>query len=296
MRVIGITRGKQFSPNMSDSDLAIMKEVEQRLKEYGYEVTLISEDNNCDLQNIRQALPDAVFTMLRGDEGLACLRHLEYHGIPVLNEANAIANAHRSNITRLLYENEFPIPNTLIIDNLSILKNIDRLKQLLSQITFPCWIKNGQGWAQLNDDVVFVQNEEDALMRIELIHKRYPQGDIIICEHLKGDLVKFYGVEATDFFYWSYPDLKHSKFGLEAINGKPARFMFDATKLKTVCDRIAALSGIFVYGGDCVVNAEGDFKIIDFNDWPSFSSCRDSAADAITQRLLKLSKQIVNRE
>ena len=294
MKVVGITRGKQFSPNMSANDLAIMQEVEQRLKAFGNEVSLISEDNISDLQNISQEPPDAVFTMLRGDEGISCLRHLEYHGIPVLNGANAITNAHRSNITRLLSENEFPIPNTLIIDNLTIQEDIERLEQLINQITFPCWIKNGQGWAQFNDDVAFVQTQEDALKRIRLIHKRYPLGDIIICEHLKGDLVKFYGIEDTNFFYWSYPDLKHSKFGLEAINGKPVRFKFDATKLKIVCDRIAALSGIFVYGGDCVVNAEGDFKIIDFNDWPSFSSCRNSAADAIALRLLKLSQSFSN--
>ena len=81
-----------------------------------------------------------------------------------------------------------------------------------------------------------------------------------------GIVIFFVIIALCDFFCWNYPDPCHSKFGIEAINGKPARFMFDEQKMKNVCDRIAALSGIFVYGGDCVVNSDGDFKIIDFND------------------------------
>ena len=50
-------------------------------------------------------------------------------------------------------------------------------------------------------------------------------GRAVVNEHLYGDLVKFYGVADTDFFYWFYPfDVNHSKFGLEQING-PAKGM-----------------------------------------------------------------------
>ena len=40
-----------------------------------------------------------------------------------------------------------------------------------------------------------------------------------------------------------------------------------------------------LYGGDAVVSSEGDIRIIDFNDWPSFSACRDDAAKAIAARI-----------
>ena len=45
--------------------------------------------------------------------------------------------------------------------------------------------------------------------------------------------------------------------------------------------RLARLVGIQVYGGDAVLLSDGTFAIIDFNDWPSFSSCREEAAAAI---------------
>ena len=45
--------------------------------------------------------------------------------------------------------------------------------------------------------------------------------------------------------------------------------------------RLAAAVGVDVYGGDAIIRADGSFCLIDFNDWPSFSRCRDAAADAI---------------
>lgn len=288
MRFVGITRGKRFSPNMSDNDMAVMQEVSKRLYDRGHEVWLVSEDDCLELEQLCQLMPDAIFTMLRGDMGLNCLRRFESQGIPTLNSADAIGNAHRSRITRILSDNRFPIPNTMILDNKMLEKGNKLLAQLVKRIKFPCWVKNGLGWAQLNEDVAFMRTPVEAFRQIGLNRQRYPNADIIICEHLNGDLVKFYGVEGTDFFCWNYPDPSHSKFGIEAINGKPARFKFDEQKLKNVCDSIAALSAIVVYGGDCVVNSDGDFKIIDFNDWPSFSSCRETAAEAIALRLLNL--------
>ena len=47
--------------------------------------------------------------------------------------------------------------------------------------------------------------------------------------------------------------------------------------------QLARLTNIDVYGGDCIVDHEGRFFIIDFNDWPSFSACKEQAADSISQ-------------
>ena len=52
-------------------------------------------------------------------------------------------------------------------------------------------------------------------------------------------------------------------------------------------ERLAQLVGIEVYGGDAIIDSEGRFYIIDFNDWPSFSRCRDEAAEAIANCPLK---------
>jgi hypothetical protein len=57
--------------------------------------------------------------------------------------------------------------------------------------------------------------------------------------------------------------------------------------MKEICDEAAKILQIPVYGGDCIVSADGSFKIIDFNDWPSFSSCREDAARAIVSFIFK---------
>ncbi len=51
--------------------------------------------------------------------------------------------------------------------------------------------------------------------------------------------------------------------------------------LRSAAERASAAVGVDVYGGDCIVRADGSFCIIDFNDWPSFSRCREDAAVAI---------------
>ena len=41
-----------------------------------------------------------------------------------------------------------------------------------------------------------------------------------------------------------------------------------------------------IYGGDAVIRPDGRFFLIDFNDWPSFGSCTQAAAEAIATRAL----------
>ena len=52
-------------------------------------------------------------------------------------------------------------------------------------------------------------------------------------------------------------------------------------ELTAVADKAAEAAGLDVYGGDCIVRADGTFCIIDLNDWPSFSRCKTEAAKAI---------------
>ena len=48
--------------------------------------------------------------------------------------------------------------------------------------------------------------------------------------------------------------------------------------------------GLTAYGGDCIIDSNGMIKIIDFNDWPSFSKCRENASKAIAATVLKRKK------
>lgn len=81
----------------------------------------------------------------------------------------------------------------------------------------------------------------------------------VVTAHVEGADLKFYGV-ADAFFY---------------PPGHPV--------LRQAAVRLARLAGVSVYGGDAVVRPDGSFVIVDFNDWPSFSPCRDEAAAAISQ-------------
>ena len=103
-----------------------------------------------------------------------------------------------------------------------------------------------------------------------------------ISAHVSGDLIKFYGVAGTGFFRYYYPtDDGESKFGDEQRNGAAHHYPFDATELQHSVDTLAEAVGLKVYGGDCIVDETGHFYVIDFNDWPSFSRCREEAATAI---------------
>ena len=134
----------------------------------------------------------------------------------------------------------------------------------------------------------FIEDAEALRRALAEFHARDIE-TAVVSQHAEGDLVKFYGVEGTDFFHFLYPTEGEgfSKFGLEARNGVPHHFPFDAAQLKCIADRAASVSGLTVYGGDAIVRADGSILIIDFNDWPSFSPCRRPAAKAIAQRLVK---------
>ena len=73
------------------------------------------------------------------------------------------------------------------------------------------------------EDVSYVRHPEEAQ---EVLQEYFLRGikRAVINRHLVGDLIKFYGVQGTPFFFWFYPfDEGHSKYGHEAINGKEQR-------------------------------------------------------------------------
>ncbi len=148
------------------------------------------------------------------------------------------------------------------------------------------WIKRGDFHAIHKEDVSFARSKEEA----KEILREYALRDIpdaVISKHLVGDLVKFYGVRGTDFFFWFYPyDNNHHKYSeYQSINGDSVYYSFDQSELQKVATEAAGVVGIDVYGGDAIVGKDGVFRIIDLNDWPSFAPCRDQAAGHIAQML-----------
>ena len=274
-RILGISRSTRFSPHSENRDAAIFAAVANRLNKGQNEVSLISEDLfvAIDLSDF-----DLVFSMARGSDVLETLAKAEEEdGLKVVNSSKSLLRLSRASIVALLSKSGLPIPRTQV-------GSPEELR--CAEIPYPMWLKRADACAQQQGDVCLVHNEQEKQEALERFSQHNTQ-TLVAEEHLDGDLVKFYGVEGTDFFSLSYPTSEggFSKFGLEEANGVPHHYAFGREEMKQTADDIARLTGMTIYGGDAIVQEDGSFKVIDFNDWPSYSSCRKEAAKAIASRI-----------
>lgn len=269
--LISIYRAERYSPNSVERDKAIMDAVCEKLSTRYTIYKIREEDIETEGMPLMQRLADAhqphssapllVLSMARSRKALDILTQMEAEGARVINRAQAVLNATRTVIDRMMRENDIPCA-PLHGDH-------------------GWWIKRGDEAAQEKGDVRFAADERERDATIEEFHKRGIT-DIVTTAHVRGDLVKFYGVTGTAFFDTTYPtDGGFSKFGDETRNGTSSHTPFDIAALHGDASRLAQLTGIEVYGGDCIVRSDGSYAIIDFNDWPSFSVCRHDAAEAI---------------
>lgn len=271
MRTFAILRDEVFSPNSVDADREILSLTAQRVGEALHtKVDLVEEKHlACDdfMADEMDNQPTLWLSMARSNKVLRFLREREEHGQWVVNSAHAVEACRRSVVNRLMGDNGIPVPP--------------------SSGTYGCWLKRGDIAAQTIDDVVFAENEEAVKNGLEAFRKRGIQ-DVVVSAHIPGDLIKFYGVADTGFFKVYYPTADGgSKFGHEKRNGKPHYYTFDRDNLMRMAEKTAMLTRTWVYGGDAIVDSDGRFYIIDFNDWPSFSRCKSEAADAIKTLVLR---------
>ena len=279
--IAGIRRGNQFSPNHIGNDAAIFSLTINHLRKKGY---VVNEYVETDLRLLQ---PDetVIVSMARDRGSVRKLKQMEDEGRLVINSGYGIENCTREQMTRLLTSNGIPHPRSIIIGT-----EQDPASALADANYCHCWIKRGDFHAIHREDVTFVRHPEEA----KGVLKEYAIRGIetaVINEHLAGDVVKFYGVASTDFFYWFYPTSllgQHSKFGLEQINGQAKGIPFDEACLYELGNRAADVLNIKVYGGDCIITEEGSVWLIDFNDWPSFAPCRDMAAPHIAECINRL--------
>ncbi len=273
--LLGVCRGSQFSPNCVDNDAAIMLAVKRQLEALGAQVLLNGEDQ-LGAEQTSGLLYDAYFSMARSESALDILQTAGEAAVPGINMSQGVRNCVRSTMTEVFLKNGIPAPESFILQHGETMPVID----------YPCWLKRGDGCAQQKEDTCYAETVQ---LASEMLAGFWSRGvkSVVLNEHLRGDLIKFYGVEGTDFFYWFYPSKcgHRSKFGLEEINGEAVGLPFDENLLKQEADKAAKLLDVPVYGGDCIVGEDGSVKIIDFNDWPSFAPCRDEAAYYIAKRL-----------
>lgn len=258
--ILAIYRAAEFSPNSVEKDIAILETVAGKLRDRGYCIKMIKEE-----QLTLYEKADIIITMGRHKQTLNILKEYKTRGTLIINSPESIESCARSAIDRIMRSNGIPVAPTYGGDGY--------------------WIKRGDEAAQSKDDVMFAADETEKEACIENLRSRGIT-DIIVTAHIKGDLVKFYGVRNTGFFRTYYPnDDGISKFGDELINGQPRHYVFSKDEMQHDAEKTATLTDIDIYGGDCIVREDGTYAIIDFNDWPSFSRCREEAAEAIAERI-----------
>ncbi len=276
MKALLIYRAPQFSPNSIEKDRAILQSTGQCLLADGTDVAYLHEENlsmMIDGKETDWALHafDLILTMGRLPETISLLRNAEQSGVRVINSAEGLAKASRCAIEELMHTNGIPAA-----DSLSLCSPLPDTRKKY-------WVKRGDMAAQSKADVQFAEGGEQLQAVIaEFQHRGITQ--LVVTEHVEGDLVKFYGVQASGFFRTFYPtDDGQTKFNDEQHNGESHHYAYDEDRLHCDAERLSRLTRLSVYGGDAIIRADGTYAIIDFNDWPSFSRCREEAAQAIAR-------------
>jgi hypothetical protein len=262
----GVFREVAHSPGRIDDDAAILKSVGAALAERGFGVELVTADT------LLEAAPRTnLFVMCERGAILDRLATMEKAGSIVVNSPTAIRNTYRHRMVELFAQHHVPAPISWIVAT-------DANRPRPADCA---WVKRYDFHATQPDDVLYAASEagwRGALRRFA--GRGIPF--VVAQKHVAGDLVKFYGVgkgsAAMDdnWFQWFY----HRDKGMLGHS-------FEAARLREVVFDAAAALGLEIFGGDAIIQANGEPMIIDLNAWPSYALYRDRAAQAIADYLTK---------
>ena len=255
-KVIAVLRDKRYCPKGIQVDADILEAVAERIKVD----TFINEAQLTP--NHLTPNTSLVLSMGRLPETIAMLKTSQANGAIVVNAPSAVEICtHRTRLHQVMQACGVALPP--------------------EQGAQSWWLKRGDAAAQDKSDVQFAANQTELNEKIAAFQQRGITA-YTVSAHVSGDLVKFYGVAGTGFFRYYYPtDDGDTKFNDELRNGTARHYPFVVEALQADAEKLAQAVGISVYGGDCIIREDGSYCVIDFNDWPSFSRCRQDAAIAI---------------
>ena len=284
MTVLGIFRAACYSPGMVERDEAILRAVMARFAQAGHAIRLIHEEELTS----DTPMPDMVLHMTRSAHALHILEAWQRAGCRVINTVEGICSVERAALARWCAAQGIATPKTWIVDTaIADARVLETTEGLHESITFPCWVKRTGECAQQPDDVCRVNDSAEYGACLSRLQAR-GIAEAVVMEHLDGPVIKFYGVQGTHFFYWLPADkLGYDKFA--HLSGAPSALACDMSQVNALLmplqRQLSACSPLAIYGGDAIIAADGTVRLIDLNDWPSFSACRELAADAIAQLL-----------
>jgi len=263
-RLLGLYREKQYSPGRHQSnDALLLDQIAHRLREREFAVDLMTLEE----ANGARANATLVFSMCQGRAALENLAQWEREGVRIMNSPRAALNTHRDRLPVLMIDARLPFPQTNLMatDAPPDLHNLDLDEGI--------WLKRGDVHASVTADVQWIDSRE----RLEAGLADFARREIKLAAlqaHRAGDEIKFYGVAGGAFFHWFY-------------SGNAHKYSFDSARLQELGNAAAAAAGLDVYGGDVIVSCRGELTLIDLNDWPSFAPCRERAAYAIADFIIK---------
>lgn len=281
--VLGIFRAACYSPGMAGCDEAILRAVIEHLEAASYVVHLIhEEDFTADTP-----MPDVVLHMARSPHTLDILQSWQEAGCHIINSVESIRRVERAALAELCAIQSIPTPKTWIVSTVDCPPE---------NIIYPCWVKRTGSCAQEANDVCRADNTEEYTRSMANLHNRGIHKAVVM-EHLEGQCIKFYAVGGTDFFYcfpaydkWTV--LKEKSVTNSSVSPAWKRAMAKLHYLiETAMSAFPPQSKggrekLQVYGGDAIIGSDGTARLIDLNDWPSFSACRKEAAKAIAQSVM----------
>ncbi|MBF0206734.1 MAG: hypothetical protein HQK53_07570 [Oligoflexia bacterium] len=199
----------------------------------------------------------------------------------LINSPNAIKNCYRLNFSKILFEHGFPYPQFKVVRLSEDHGHMLNLLREFDGIAEGVWVKRGDFHALNNQDVIFI-NDEASFSQVLSHFQQQSVGEIILQRHICGDVFKFYRI--SDYHY-SYRQLVAEGGGANSSPG-PSLPRPLLSKMLELSSQVGELLQLEVFGIDFVVGATGDLYIIDVNDWPSFRSCRQKAANAVAAHAL----------
>ena len=261
LKILGIYRLPLFSNNAIEADRLILDESLAQLQRLAPE----AEIQTIDESNISKILSpfDLVLTMSQSEQTLQILAK-DFKDSVVWNSPQAIRNCYRKTMSKILSElNVGYVPYQILPTDGSITPKMEAGEHY--------WLKRSDFHALTNEDVTFAETSHEAGEKIRHFRERGVT-EIIVQRHIHGDIYKFYGVKGKFFRAIRVRDNLSLGAPLEENTWAP---------MKASAEKAAAALGVSIFGGDCILDKEGNFHFIDLNDWPSFRICRNDAAAAI---------------
>ena len=276
-----IARHPRYSPNSEARDEALFRSLVMNFALQGVSVATFDEAvvENHPPQLEKSTL---ILSMARSEAALHALSAAEECGVTVLNSPRALQKAQRTDFQQWFAKSGHAAKHW---------HTSELTPELKVTLPFPLWWKRNNPSTTSANDVQFVEHHA----QLDAILSEHANEDALLIEHIDGQLVKFYGVVGTNFFYAEPHTPKgFSKFGHEQHNHHKdlavSSPMWKQTlhAMHTSATQVAQQSGFSIYGGDAILREDGTFVFIDFNDFPSFSACLPEASEAIAQHCLSL--------